>query len=67
MGKYVYSNQKWSKGYAVSSKCAKDFWHGLPECALSFNFIFILWKYIGLNTWIVGEHLIMFCVLIMCV
>ena len=41
MGKYVYGNQKLSKGYAISTKCAKDFWPGLSECALSYNFIFI--------------------------
>jgi hypothetical protein len=25
MGKYLYGNQKWSKGYAISTKCANDF------------------------------------------
>jgi hypothetical protein len=39
IGKYVYGNQKWSKGYAISTKCAKDFWSGLSEYALSYNFI----------------------------
>jgi hypothetical protein len=29
MGKYVYGNQKWSKGYAISTKRAKDFGPGL--------------------------------------
>ena len=67
IGKYVYDNHIWSKGYAISTKCAKDFWPGLSECVLSYIFTFISSKYIGLNPWIVSEPLIMFCVLITCV